>query len=157
MSRNDGKGVSRGGLGKVRGRNCYLSHNLKMHRKEPGGKEKGEDDSGLTLASVLRHASRGECVLCPALGCRPHPALLTASSPLPLDSQPSFHSGAKRHTLQIRSLTQSRLKVFAPGPQNVLLILHFSNYHMVQHHACLSSPLDCKLLERRTLFYQGRC
>lgn len=141
----------------VRGRNCYLSQNLKMHRKEPGGKAKGWTAQGSHWPP--RCVVRPRVGLCYALasGSLPHPALRTASSPLPLHSQPSFPSGAKRHPLQIRSLTQSRLKVFAPGPRNVLLILHYSNYPVVQRHACLSSPLDCKRLERRTLLYQGRC
>lgn len=55
------KGVPRGGVGLVREdilEDCCLNQNLKMSRKEPDGKE-GEEDSGITLAFMLRHASVG--------------------------------------------------------------------------------------------------
>lgn len=42
--------------------NCCLSQNLKMSRREPDGEEEGEEDSGLTLAFMPRHASVGSYV-----------------------------------------------------------------------------------------------
>lgn len=56
------KGVPRGGVGLVREdilEDCRLNQNLKMSRKEPDGKEEEEENSGITLAFMPRHASAG--------------------------------------------------------------------------------------------------
>lgn len=106
--------------------------------------------TGLTLASCHVMLLLACAVSFLGLECPPHPAL--PSSPLHTEVLVTLSFWGPV-SLPSDALLHREPKVFALGPYNVLFILYYSNYRMLQRHACLSSSLDFTRLETRTLFY----